>query len=331
MAKLKSQMTESELLKIYRDMVLIREFEERTAEMYSRGKVTGFCHLYTGEEAVAVGAMSALHPDDYVISSYRDHGHCLIKGTSPKEVMAELFGRATGTCKGKGGSMHLFDPKTNFLGGYAIVAGGIPITLGVGYAIKYRKEDKVVASFFGDGATNAGAFYESLNMSKIWSLPIIFICENNFFGISTAVSWASATTDIFKKAEAHGISTEKVNGMDVMAVWEATKKAAKYVREGKGPYFIEALTYRFRGHSMSDPADYRIPREEKIWKDRDPIPNFARKLIEEGIIDSDGLRAIKEKVEREVEEAVKFADNSPWPEAIELMKDIYSEKEGEER
>jgi pyruvate dehydrogenase E1 component alpha subunit len=324
-------MTESELLKIYRDMVLIREFEERTAEMYSRGKVTGFCHLYTGEEAVAVGAMSALHPDDYVISSYRDHGHCLIKGTSPKEVMAELFGRATGTCKGKGGSMHLFDPKTNFLGGYAIVAGGIPITLGVGYAIKYRKEDKVVASFFGDGATNAGAFYESLNMSKIWSLPIIFICENNFFGISTAVSWASATTDIFKKAEAHGISTEKVNGMDVMAVWEATKKAAKYVREGKGPYFIEALTYRFRGHSMSDPADYRIPREEKIWKDRDPIPNFARKLIEEGIIDSDGLRAIKEKVEREVEEAVKFADNSPWPEAIELMKDIYSEKEGEER
>ena len=331
MVKLKSQMTEGELLKIYRDMVLIREFEERTAEMYSRGKVTGFCHLYTGEEAVAVGAMSALHPDDYVISSYRDHGHCLIKGTSPKEVMAELFGRATGTCKGKGGSMHLFDPKTNFLGGYAIVAGGIPITLGVGYAIKYRKEDKVVASFFGDGATNAGAFYESLNMSKIWSLPIIFICENNFFGISTAVSWASATTDIFKKAEAHGIPTEKVNGMDVMAVWEATKKAAKYVREGKGPYFIEALTYRFRGHSMSDPADYRIPREEKIWKDRDPIPNFARKLIEEGIIDADGLRAIKEKVEREVEEAVKFADNSPWPEAIELMKDIYSEKEGEER
>ncbi|WAC07056.1 MAG: pyruvate dehydrogenase (acetyl-transferring) E1 component subunit alpha [Thermodesulfobacteriota bacterium] len=331
MVKLKSQMTEGELLKIYRDMVLIREFEERTAEMYSRGKVTGFCHLYIGEEAVAVGAMSALHPDDYVISSYRDHGHCLIKGTSPKEVMAELFGRATGTCKGKGGSMHLFDPKTNFFGGYAIVAGGIPITLGVGYAIKYRKEDKVVASFFGDGATNAGAFYESLNMSKIWSLPIIFICENNFFGISTAVSWASATTDIFKKAEAHGIPTAKVNGMDVIAVREAIKNAAKYAREGKGPYFVEALTYRFRGHSMSDPADYRIPREEKIWKDRDPIPNFARKLIEEGISDADGLRAIKEEVEQEVEQAVKFADSSPWPEAIELMKDIYSEKEGEER
>jgi pyruvate dehydrogenase E1 component alpha subunit len=331
MEKLKSQMTEGELLKIYRDMVLIREFEERTAEMYSRGKVTGFCHLYIGEEAVAVGAMSALHPDDYVISSYRDHGHCLIKGTSPKQIMAELFGRSTGTCKGKGGSMHLFDPKTNFLGGYAIVAGGIPITLGVGYAIKYRKEDKVVASFFGDGATNAGAFYESLNMSKLWSLPIIFICENNFFGISTAVSWASATTDIFKKAEAHGIPTEKVNGMDVMAMREATKKAAKYVREGKGPYFIEALTYRFRGHSMSDPADYRIPREEKIWKDRDPIPNFARKLIEEGINDADGLRAIKEEVEQEVEQAVKFADSSPWPEAIELTRDIYSEKEGEER
>jgi len=331
MPKLKSQMNESELLKIYRDMVLIREFEERTAEMYSRGKVTGFCHLYIGEEAVAVGAMSALHPDDYVISSYRDHGHCLIKGTSPKEVMAELFGRATGTCKGKGGSMHLFDPKTNFFGGYAIVAGGLPITLGVGYAIKYRKEDKIVASFFGDGATNAGAFYESVNMAKLWSLPIIFICENNFFGISTAVSWGSATTDIFKKAEAHGIPTEKVNGMDVMAVREAIKNAAKYAREGKGPYFVEALTYRFRGHSMSDPADYRIPREEKIWKDRDPIPNFARKLIEEGISDADGLRAIKEDVEHEVEGAVRFADSSPWPEAIELTKDIYSEKEGEER
>ena len=331
MPKLKSQMTEGELLKIYRDMVLIREFEERTAEMYSRGKITGFCHLYIGEEAVAVGAMSALHPDDYVISSYRDHGHCLIKGTSPKQIMAELFGRATGTCKGKGGSMHLFDPKTNFLGGYAIVAGGLPITLGVGFAIKYRKEDKVVATFFGDGATNAGAFYESVNMAKLWSLPIIFICENNFFGISTAVSWASATTDIFKKAEAHGIPTEKVNGMDVVAMREATKKAAKYVREGKGPYFIEALTYRFRGHSMSDPADYRIPREEKIWKDRDPIPNFARKLIEEGISDADGLRSIKEDVERDVEEAVRFADSSPWPEAIELTRDIYSEKEGEER
>ena len=330
MPKLKSQMTEKELLKIYRDMVLIREFEERTAEMYSRGKITGFCHLYIGQEAVAVGAMSALHPDDYVISSYRDHGHCLIKGTSPKEIMAELFGRATGTCKGKGGSMHLFDPKTNFFGGYAIVAGGLPITLGFAYAVKFRKEDKVVASFFGDGATNAGAFYESVNMAKLWSLPIIFICENNFFGISTAVSWASATTDIFRKAEAHGIPTEKVNGMDVVAMREAAKKAAKHAREGKGPYFIEALTYRFRGHSMSDPADYRIPREEKIWKDRDPIPNFARKLIEEGISDADGLRSIKADVEREVEEAVTFADSSPWPEAIELTRDIYSEKEGEE-
>jgi len=331
MSKLKSQMTEIELLKIYRDMVLIREFEERTAEMYSRGKITGFCHLYIGEEAVAVGAISALHPDDYVISSYRDHGHCLMKGTNAKGVMAELFGRATGICKGKGGSMHLFDPEKNFLGGYAIVAGGLPITLGVGYAIKYRKEDKVVASFFGDGATNAGAFYESLNMAKLWSLPIVFICENNFFGISTAVSWSSATTDIFKKAEAHGIPAEKINGMDVMAVWEAARRATKQAREGKGPYFIEALTYRFRGHSMSDPADYRIPREEKIWKDRDPIPNFARKLIEEGISDADGLRAIKEEVEHEVEQAVKFADSSPWPEAIELTKDIYSEKEGEER
>jgi len=330
MAKLKSQMTESELLKIYRNIVLIREFEERTAEMYNRGKITGFCHLYIGEEAVAVGAISALHPDDYVISSYRDHGHCLMKGTDPKEVMAELFGRATGCCKGKGGSMHLFDARKNFLGGYAIVAGELPIALGVAYAVKYRKDDKVVACFFGDGATNAGAFYESLNMAKLWSLPIIFICENNFYGISTAVSVSSATTEIYKKADAHGIPYEKVNGMDVIAMWETTKKAARHSREGKGPYFIEALTYRFRGHSMSDPADYRIPREERVWKERDPIPNFARRLVEEGIIDAEGLRKIKEEVEKEVEAAVQFAEESPWPEAIELMKDIYSEKEGDE-
>ena len=330
MAKLKAHMTVSELLKLYRRMVFIREFEERTAEMYSRGKITGFCHLYIGEEAVAVGALSALHQEDYVISSYRDHGHCLAKGSEPKEIMAELFGRRTGLCKGKGGSMHLFDPERRFLGGYAIVAGGLPLALGVGYAIRYRKEDHVVACFFGDGAANAGAFYETINMAKIWSLPIVFICENNLYGISTAVEWASATTDIYKKAEGHDIPTEKVNGMDVVAIREATKRAAKVARSGKGPYFIEALTYRFRGHSMSDPADYRVPREEKLWKDRDPIPFFARKLIEEGIAEAEDLRVIKEEIEQEVEEAVRFADESPWPEDRELSTDIYSEQEADE-
>ena len=330
MAKLKSQMTESELLKLYRQMVLIREFEERTAEMYSRGKITGFCHLYIGEEAVAVGALSALHQEDYVVSSYRDHGHCLVKGSDPKVVMAELFGRRTGMCKGKGGSMHLFDPEKRFLGGYAIVAGGLPLALGVGYSIRYMKEDHVVACFFGDGASNAGAFYEAINMAKIWSLPIIFICENNFYGISTAVEWSSATTDIYKKAEGHDIPAEKVNGMDVIAMREATKRAAKIARSGKGPYFIEALTYRFRGHSMSDPADYRVPREEKLWKDRDPIPYFARKLIEEGIVEPEDLRLMKEEIEREVEEAVQFADESPWPEERELVTDVYSEQEKDE-
>jgi len=330
MLGLKGQMPESELLKIYRDMVLIREFEERTAEMYIRGKITGFCHLYIGEEAVAVGGINALNQDDYVVSSYRDHGHCLVKGTKASEIMAELFGRATGICKGKGGSMHLFDLERGFLGGYAIVAGGIPIAVGIGQAIKYRKEDKVVACFFGDGATNAGAFYESLNMAKIWSLPIIFICENNFYGIGTYVDWASAAKDLYKKADSYGIAAEQVNGMDVMAIRDATRKAALAVRQGKGPFFIEALTYRFRGHSMSDPADYRAPREEKLWKERDPIPYFAKKLVGEGIVDSEKLRSIKEDIVQEVEEAVRFADESPWPESIALMKDIYSEKEGEE-
>lgn len=331
MSSLKAQLAEGELLKMYRNMVLIREFEERTAEMYTRGKITGFCHLYIGEEAVAVGAISALKQDDYVVSSYRDHGHCLMKGTGPSEVMAELFGRATGICKGKGGSMHLCDLDRGFLGGYAIVAGGIPIAVGVGHAIKYRSEDKVVACFFGDGATNAGAFYESLNMAKIWSIPVIFICENNFYGIATYVDRASAAKDLYKKADSYGIPSEQVNGMDVMAVREATRKAALAVRQGKGPYFIEAVTYRFRGHSMSDPADYRPRREEKLWQERDPIPHFAKRLVAEGIVDSERLRLIKEEVVNEVEEAVQFADASPWPESIELMKDIYSEKEGEER
>lgn len=330
MARLRAQMTEGELLKLYRQMVLIREFEERAAEMYTHGKITGFCHLYIGEEAIAVGALSALHQEDYVVASYRDHGHCLAKGSEPKKVMAELFGRATGLCKGKGGSMHLFDMDNRFLGGYAIVAGGLPIALGVGFALQYLREDHVVACFFGDGAANAGAFYESLNMAKIWSLPIIFICENNYYGISTAVEWASATHNIYQKAEAHNIPSEKVDGMDVMAVREATKRAAKLVRSGKGPYFIEALTYRFRGHSMADPADYRSPREERIWKERDPIPHFARRIIEEGITESEGLRVIHEEIEREIAAAVQFADQSPWPEARELITNIYSEREGDE-
>ena len=330
MSGLKVYMTEGELLKMYRNMVLIREFEERTAEMYTRGKITGFCHLYIGEEAVAVGAISALNQDDYVVSSYRDHGHCLMKGASPSEVMAELFGRATGICKGKGGSMHLFDLDRGFLGGYAIVAGGIPIAVGAGHAINYRNEDKVVACFFGDGATNAGAFYESLNLAKIWSLPVIFICENNYYGIGTYVDWASAAKDLYKKADSYGIPSEQVNGMDVIAIWEATRKAALAARQGKGPYFIEALTYRFRGHSMSDPADYRPRREEKLWKERDPIPSFARRVVEEGVVDSERLKLIKEEVVKEVEKAIQFAEASPWPESIELMKDIYSEKEGEE-
>jgi pyruvate dehydrogenase E1 component alpha subunit len=318
---------EGELKGLYRDMVLIRRFEERTAEMYAMGKITGFTHLYIGEEAVAVGAISALRHDDYVVSTYREHGHCLAKGTEPKSVMAELFGRSTGVSKGKGGSMHLYDASRRFLGGYAIVAGGLPLAVGVAQAIKYRKESHVVACFFGDGATNAGAFHESLNLASAWKLPIVFICENNLYGIGTAIGRVSAVRDLYKKAKAYDMPGEKVNGMDVLAVREVTVKAVERAREGEGPSFMEAMTYRFRGHSMSDPGEYRTKREEKIWRERDPIVKLAQRMRDEAVASPDELQEIKEEVERVVEEAIAFAEGSPWPEKEELMKDVYVDGE----
>ena len=314
---------DEELVLLYRMMFLIRRFEEKAAEMYARGKITGFSHLYIGEEAVAVGAISALHERDYVVSTYRDHGHCLVKGADPKVVMAELFGRATGISKGKGGSMHLFDNQLRFLGGYAIVAGGLPIAVGVGMALNYKEEDCIVAAFFGDGATNAGAFHESLNVASAWKLPIIFICENNFFAIGTSLARVSPSQELYKRIKAYGMPSEKVDGMDVLAVRKATEKAVERAREGEGPSFIEAATYRYRGHSMSDPDDYRTKREAKIWKERDPIVKLAKHLRDNVIIAADDLKELQDEVNRKVDESIKFADASAWPELEELMKDIY--------
>jgi pyruvate dehydrogenase E1 component alpha subunit len=318
-------LADEELIRLYRMMFLIRTFEEKAAEMYARGKITGFSHLYIGEEAVAAGTISAMHERDYVVSSYRDHGHCLAKGADPNVVMAELFGRITGISKGKGGSMHLFDDKLRFLGGYAIVAGGLPIAVGVGMAVHYKEDDSVIATFFGDGATNAGAFHESLNAASAWKLPIVFICENNFYAIGTSLDRVSPSKELYKRAKAYNIPSERVDGMDVLAVREATERAIERAREGDGPSFIEAVTYRFRGHSMSDPDDYRTKREEKIWKERDPIIKLAKHLRDKAIVSPDELKELQDEVNATVDESVKFADGSLWPELEELMKDIYVE------
>ncbi len=318
-----AKISDEELVRLYYTMFLIRRFEEKAAEMYARGKITGFSHLYIGEEAIAVGAISALHERDYVVSTYRDHGHCIAKGADPRVVMAELFGRSTGISKGKGGSMHLFDNQLRFLGGYAIVAGGLPITVGVGMAINYNEEDCVAVTFFGDGATNAGAFHESLNVASAWKLPIVFICENNAYAIGTALERVAPARELYKRAKAYNMPSELVDGMDVLVVKDATARAVERARDGEGPSFIEAATYRYRGHSMSDPDDYRTKREAKIWKERDPIIKLAKHLRDKAIISPDELKELQDRANATVDESIKFADESPVPELEELMKDIY--------
>lgn len=321
--KLRGVLPDSELLKLYRQMVLSREFEEACAEQYTKGQITGFLHLYSGQEAVAVGATAGLHKDDYILSAYREHAQAIVRGADPKKVMAELFGRATGICKGKGGSMHLFDPGLSFMGGYAIVGGQFPVAVGLAFAAKYRHEDRVTACFFGDGAVNQGNFHEGLNWARLWELPVLFICENNFYGIGTEVHRSSAIPDIHKRTCGYDIPSEKVDGMDVIAVYQAVKHAAEWVREHGRPYLIEAVTYRFRGHSMADPAKYRSTAEHEVWKARDPIPNFGRKLVEEGVAGQAELEAITTGARAEVHSAVQFAEESPWPEDKEVLEDVY--------
>ncbi|MBC7964265.1 MAG: pyruvate dehydrogenase (acetyl-transferring) E1 component subunit alpha [Steroidobacteraceae bacterium] len=321
--RLRAALPDQELLKLYEQMVLSREFEESCAEQYTKGHITGFLHLYSGQEAVAVGATAGLHKDDYILSAYREHAQAIVRGADPRRVMAELFGKSTGICKGKGGSMHLFDPDLNFMGGYAIVGGQFPIAVGLAFAAKYRQEDRIAACFFGDGAVNQGNFHESLNWARLWELPVLFICENNFYGIGTEVHRSSALASIHKRTCGYDIPSEKVDGMDVIAVYKAIKHAAEKVRETSHPYFIEAVTYRFRGHSMADPAKYRSAAEHEIWKSRDPIPALGKELVAEGITSSDHLAEIRDKCLVVVQEAVKFAEESPWPEDSEVYNDIY--------
>lgn len=322
-SKLRAILPDHDLLKMYEQMVLCREFEESCAEQYTKGHITGFLHLYSGQEAVAVGSTHALHKDDYILSAYREHAQAIVRGVEPKRVMAELFGKSTGLCKGKGGSMHLFDPELSFMGGYAIVGGQFPIAVGLAFAAKYRREGRITACFFGDGAVNQGNFHEGLNWARLWELPVLFVCENNFYGIGTEVHRASALPDIHKRTCGYDIPSEQVDGMDVLAVYQSVKHAAEWVREHSRPYLIEAITYRFRGHSMSDPAKYRSQAEHDLWKERDPIPNFAKRLIGEEIATAERLKEMQAEAQAIVAEAVRFAEESPWPEDGEVFTDIY--------
>ncbi len=312
------------LLKMLYQMVLIRRFEEKAAEAYTLGKIGGFCHLYIGQEAVAVGSLSALRPDDYAMTSYRDHGHALVMGISPDEVMAELFGRAGGCSAGKGGSMHLFDADNHFLGGHGIVGGQIPLATGIAFATKYRNTDQVTLCYFGEAAVNQGAFHESLNMAQLWKLPCIYICENNQYGMGTSLARAMSISDVSRKAVGYDMASEFVDGMDVLAVREATQRAVERARKDHSPSLIEVRTYRFMGHSMSDPGHYRTRAEIEKYQERDPIKVFSDNLREQGVLDDNGLKEIEERVRGEVERSLKFADSSPEPAPEELFTDIYA-------
>src|SRR5229473_1651428 len=312
------------LMKIFHQMLLIRRFEEKCAESYSLGKIGGFCHLYIGQEAVGVGAMSAIREDDYVITSYREHGQAIAKGISPETVMAELYGKAGGCSGGKGGSMHLFDPSVNFLGGHGIVGGQIPLGTGVAFASKYQETDRVTLCFFGEAAVNQGAFHESLNMAQLWKLPCIYICENNQYGMGTSLARAMSLQNISEKARAYEMASEFVDGMDVLAMRRATQRAIKRARENYLPTLIEARTYRYMGHSMSDPGNYRTRAEIEKYQERDPIKLFTATLKEQKILTDKDISEVEGEVKEQIERAVRFAEKSPEPDPKELYTNVYA-------
>lgn len=312
-------------LDLYHQMVLIRRVEERAAELYQQGKIGGFLHLYIGQEAVSTGLVSARRPEDRVITAYRDHGVAINCGISAKEVMAELLGKSTGIAKGKGGSMHMADVDKNFWGGHAIVGSHLPIAAGFALGDQYRGLDNITICMFGDGATNIGFFHEALNLSKVWNLSVLWVCENNQYGMGTSVERASAVSEIRQKAEGYSMRNERVDGMDVLKVREASQEALDWIREGNGPMFLEIVTYRYRGHSMGDPERYRESTEIKKWEENDPIGIYRRQMIEDDIATAKELDEIDERVEEETEEAVQFAEESPEPELEELFEDIYVE------
>ena len=309
---------------MFRLMLLIRRFEEKCAESYSLGKIGGFCHLYIGQEAVGVGAISALRKDDFVLTSYREHGQAIAKGISPDSIMAELYGKATGCSRGKGGSMHLFDKDVNFLGGHAIVGGQIPLATGVAFASKYKETDQVTLCFFGEAAVNQGAFHESLNMAQLWKLPCVYVCENNMYGMGTSLARAMSFSDVAQKSCAYEIASEFVDGMDVLAMRQATERAVKRAREESLPTLLEARTYRYMGHSMSDPGNYRTRAEIEKYQERDPIKMFANKLKERKVLTDADIAGLEKEIKEEVEHAAQFADESQLPDPGELYTNVYA-------
>ena len=316
-------MEKSEFLDLYHQMVLIRRVEERAAELYQQGKIGGFLHLYIGQEAVSTGLISARKAQDRVITAYRDHGVAINVGISPRELMAELLGKATGISKGKGGSMHMADVEKNYWGGHAVVGAHLPIAAGLALGDQYQSNDGVTICMFGEGATNIGFFHEALNLSKVWNLPVLWVTENNKYGMGTVVERASAVSEIRQKADGYGIPNARIDGMNVIEVRQAAEEHLEYVRAGNGPFFLEAVTYRYRGHSMGDPERYRQKEEVEKWQEEDPIGIYRRYLLKEKISTDGELDDIDTQVEDETQDAIEFAESSPEPAAEELFKDIY--------
>ncbi len=316
-------MDKETLLRWYRQMVLIRSFEQKCSELYQQGKIGGFLHLYIGQEAVAVGSINARQDNDHLITAYRDHAHAIMAGTEIKFLMAEMLGKATGISKGKGGSMHLADVSKNYWGGYGIVGGHVPLGVGIALAEQYKGTDSAVLCYMGDGSTNIGYFHEALNLAGVWDLPVLFIVENNQYGMGTAVERASAVKTMVEKAAAYGMKGKKVDGMNVFEVHEATQKALQAIRKGKAPQFLEMITYRFEGHSMGDPLRYRTKEEVHKWQENDPIGIVEKRLTDEFGATREDLDAIDESVKEKLAEAVKFAEESPFPEPEALFEDIY--------
>ncbi len=318
-----------DLLQYYRDMLLIRRFEEKAGQLYGMGKIAGFCHLYIGQEAVVVGVQAALVEGDQVITGYRDHGHMLACGMDPKGVMAELTGREGGYSRGKGGSMHMFSREKQFFGGHGIVGAQVPIGTGLAFANKYKGNGNVCAAYFGDGAANQGQVYEAFNMASLWDLPVVYVIENNQYAMGTSVARASAETELYKRGISFEIEGEAVDGMDVVKVREAAFKAVEYARSGKGPYILEMKTYRYRGHSMSDPAKYRTRDEvDDVRSHRDPIEGLKKRLMDDGHASEDELKKLDKEIKQIAQESADFSLASPEPDPAELWTDVLREAEG---
>ena len=314
--------TQEHALFLLREMLRIRRFEEKGAEMYSLGKIHGFLHLYIGEEATGVGSMQAFTPEDAIVATYREHGHALARGMPARVLMAEMFGKVTGCSHGHGGSMHFFDTNRRFYGGYAIVGGGLPIAIGVALADQMQNRQTITACYFGDGAVAEGEFHESLNLAALWKLPVVFLCENNLYAMGTALERHQAQTDISRKAAAYGLASSAVDGMDIIAVEAATREATAFVRGGKGPFLLELRTYRFRAHSMADPDLYRSKEEIAEWKKRDPIVLFQNQLRESGTLTDEILARVEAEVAAEISQAVQFAEESAGEPVEDLLKDV---------